>query len=401
MLINKPFNITTRFPNGNVGVENGVRADYRYDIKSPLRRSARGPWRPPLPYSRYVSSDTDTYHLTARTSSGYWWQSDNQCPITEAAGAFDASGYYAETVPDFPSRGIEEMVRKARAKVKDQDVNLAVAFGERAATAAGVTDVVTTLTKTVRALRRRDYERAMRELGLRKRNRRGLPNEPSNAWLALQYGWLPLLSDVYGSCEALEKADENRDRYRCTVKAGYSDKEAVSRLFTEGVGTCYVEVNKQVTTAYKGMTRLDYVLRNPLLATMSQVGVTNPLEVAWELVPFSFVADWFVPVGKYLSDLDATIGWEFLGGSTSTKVEQSYNPVVRRVHVGSNEQWGITTKNSTYAYCNGGKGRAMRFNRIAYGPLDEPTASLPRISGDPLNGKRLMSAIALLQQAFR
>lgn len=401
MLLNKPFSKVTTFPNGTVSDDSGSIPDYRFDIKSSLRTSQRGLWRPPLPYSRYVEEGLYTCNMTARCSSGYWYQADNQCPIQTYAGAENFSGYYYQTPPSYPPADIAETIRKARAKIKDQDVNLAVAFGERAATAAGVADVVTTLTKTVRALRRRDYERAMRELGLRKRNRKGLPSEPSNVWLALQYGWLPLLSDVYGSCEALEKSDENRDRYRATVKASHSRKETSDRLLTSAYGGCYVEVNKQTTTSYKAMTRLDYVLRNPLLATMSQVGVTNPLEVAWELVPFSFVADWFVPVGRYLSDLDATIGWEFLGGSTSTKIEQTHNPTVKRIHVGPNAQYGIQTKNSTYAYVSGGKGRSMAFNRQVYGPLEEPTASLPRISGDPLNGKRLMSAIALLQQAFR
>lgn len=401
MVITKPYVKSTTFPNGTVSDQSGNWSDHRVDVKSPLRTTPRGPWRQPLPYSRTVSANTHTYDLVARTSSGYWYQLDKDCPVTTYNGAAVADGYYYDAIPSWPPSFTSEMVRKARAKIKDQDVNLAVAFGERAATASGVMDVVTTLTKTVRAIRRRDYERAMRELGLRKKNRKGLPSEPSNVWLALQYGWLPLLSDVYGSCEALEKADENRDRYRATVKASHSSKDHSNKVLTESVGTCYVEINKQVSTTYKGMTRLDYVLRNPLLATMSQLGVTNPLEVAWELVPFSFVADWFVPVGRYLSDLDATIGWQFLGGSTTTKIEHTYNPVVRRVHVDNQAQYGIVTKNSSYAYCRGGRGRAMSFNRIAYGMLEEPTASLPKISGDPFNGKRLMSAIALLQQAFR
>lgn len=396
----KPFSYIHYYTDGTVYDTSGSIADYRYDQKSAVRRSPKSPWRPPLPYSRYVESDCYTYQLTARCSSGYWWQTDQECPIATYAGAANISGYYREYPPYMPPEIVEETIRKARAKVKDQDVNLAVAFGERAATAGGVADVVTTLTKTVRALRRRDYERAMRELGLRKRNRKTLPNEPANAWLALQYGWLPLLSDVHGSCEALEKADQNRDRYRATVKASHSSKELDISVLTESVGTCYIDIQKQVTTSHKAMTRLDYVLRNPLLATMSQMGVTNPLEVAWELVPFSFVADWFVPVGRYLSDLDATIGWEFLGGSTSKKSERSYKPVVSKIHVGSNAQYGITTKNNSYAYCKGGS-RMMQFNRIVYEPHQEPTASLPRISGDPLNGKRLTSAIALLQQAFR
>jgi hypothetical protein len=44
------------------------------------------------------------------------------------------------------------------------------------------------------------------------------------------------------------------------------------------------------------------------------LGLTNPLAIAWELVPFSFVLDWLVPVGTWLQSLDATLGVKFVGG---------------------------------------------------------------------------------------
>jgi len=36
--------------------------------------------------------------------------------------------------------------------------------------------------------------------------------------------------------------------------------------------------------------------------------LTNPALVAWELVPFSFVADWFVPIGSWLTAIAPLIG---------------------------------------------------------------------------------------------
>jgi hypothetical protein len=34
------------------------------------------------------------------------------------------------------------------------------------------------------------------------------------------------------------------------------------------------------------------------------LGLNNPVGIAWELIPFSFVVDWFVPVGKWLTAND-------------------------------------------------------------------------------------------------
>lgn len=31
-----------------------------------------------------------------------------------------------------------------------------------------------------------------------------------------------------------------------------------------------------------------------------RLGLKDPLSIAWELVPYSFVADWFIPIGAWL-----------------------------------------------------------------------------------------------------
>lgn len=41
---------------------------------------------------------------------------------------------------------------------------------------------------------------------------------------------------------------------------------------------------------------------------LASFGITNPLELAWELIPYSFVIDWAFNVGNVLSGLDALIG---------------------------------------------------------------------------------------------
>lgn len=68
----------------------------------------------------------------------------------------------------------------------------------------------------------------------------------------------------------------------------------------------------------------------------------NPLELAWELTPMSFVVDWMVPVGDYLSSLDALEDVSDIYGTVTTKVVQkgtydllyhrgaTYNPTIRK-----------------------------------------------------------------------
>jgi hypothetical protein len=47
---------------------------------------------------------------------------------------------------------------------------------------------------------------------------------------------------------------------------------------------------------------------NPNLYLANKLGFVNPGVIAWELVPFSFVIDWFVPVGNFLSQWTDFVG---------------------------------------------------------------------------------------------
>lgn len=58
---------------------------------------------------------------------------------------------------------------------------------------------------------------------------------------------------------------------------------------------------------------------------MAQLGLLNPEIVAWELLPFSFVADWFIPIGSYLEARSIT---KMVTGlyTTSDKMESKKYP---------------------------------------------------------------------------
>jgi hypothetical protein len=51
------------------------------------------------------------------------------------------------------------------------------------------------------------------------------------------------------------------------------------------------------------------------------LGLTNPLNVAWELVPFSFVVDWFIPIGSFFDGLVPPQGVSRVKGVSSYRGE--------------------------------------------------------------------------------
>jgi hypothetical protein len=47
---------------------------------------------------------------------------------------------------------------------------------------------------------------------------------------------------------------------------------------------------------------------------MAGFGLTSPVSLAWELIPFSFVVDWFLPIGSAIQAFSAFEGLTFMSG---------------------------------------------------------------------------------------
>lgn len=99
----------------------------------------------------------------------------------------------------------------------------------------------------------------------------------------------------------------NKSDWSVTAKASRSSTKVYSKTFGSasslGHGVGHAEV---YCSSY---TRIDALPANETLISLASSGVTNPLLVAWELVPFSFVVDWAIPVGAWLESLDAMLGY--------------------------------------------------------------------------------------------
>ena len=157
------------------------------------------------------------------------------------------------------------------------------------------------------ALRRGDLLRAFRELNIRSHSSKtsAVQRKYDNGarldrlWLELNFGWGPLMDDIGQMCAVLGQSVPT-DVIRASA-TGPLD------FFRRQEGP-YWSITNQAFGVMKlrYSTVVDSVNPNVLLA--KQLGLTNPAQVAWDAVPFSFVVDWFLPVNKYLSAFDASLG---------------------------------------------------------------------------------------------
>lgn len=114
------------------------------------------------------------------------------------------------------------------------------------------------------------------------------------------------------------------------------------------------------------------------------MGLTNPLEVTWELLPFSFVADWFLPIGDYVSILDSTLGYILKGGTNtvSRRIQGKWYAQKPRI-----EDLGHSVSGDHYYQ--------FYMNRHVYHGVPWPDL-LSLFSGGGLTGYRLNNAISLV-----
>lgn len=181
-------------------------------------------------------------------------------------------------------------------KIKGVSVNLAMALAEYRKTANTFVQLVGGLHTMATDIKR---GRLLRMLA------KGTKSSP-NTWLMYRYGIMPFLYDMQGALEVLDTKG-NRDTDPVKVSKSYQVSGKVTSQPITMVSTTFKEVteyhNKRRLTAYVQYS-------NDLLGKASQLGLLNPAALAWELVPFSFVVDWFIDVGGYLSALDAMSGVE-------------------------------------------------------------------------------------------
>lgn len=309
---------------------------------------------------------------------------------------------YPMSAGGMPAKDFDALNRRAvtalRNKIKSQSINAAQAVAERKRTAQTVADAARTIAKAVSAVKRGDVIGAAKALGVqrprsaRQSRSRQVSDAAAHHWLSLQYGWKPLLNDVYGAAEQLAKAHNNVQFKTVTqsVSQTWSDKITIRHAAVEN----FSGPNE---TRYRYQERVDirygctYTQSNPKVVELKEWGITNPAQLAWELVPFSFVADWFLPVGNFLSSLDATLGLEFQSGYMT--VFREFQGDVRQETMLKHKSDGRFISNwggNTWTLVQCSRTRLAGF----------PSARIPSFK-NPVSVTHAVTAVALLSQLFK
>lgn len=242
---------------------------------------------------------------------------------------------------------------------------------------------VTNIGRSMVHLKRGNIPQALRTLGLTPGQRKVSQistlreKDISSAWLAMQYGWLPTVSDAFEAAKAFEKLNEKRATiYVASHRTGKKYDSSASPSLYSCQGTTELSV------------KLKYRLEEEISASR-ELGLNDPLTVAWELLPWSFVVDWFLPVGDYFGALNLI-----------PKLKGSWVRSFRRKYTGIGP---TVVKQPADVKC-GGYGsvqqRAIGLTRTVGTTLSVPLPSFipPK---EAMSAARIKNAIALIHQKLR
>lgn len=210
-------------------------------------------------------------------------------------------------------------LRRMYDEIPSATSNLALLYAERKSTLEGLTTALGGIVKCMRDVRKGKVP----ELFMNASELKGR-KKFSGAWLNYTYGIAPFASDMY----KIAHTDPIAQVVYCKGKA------KSSREFS---GQTYMASGE-----YKSTFKFGLSLSDPLVASLAQTGMLNPALIAWELTPFSFMADWVLPVGPYLEMLTATSGytkhhgsvtrgWKYQGSAWSSQSGATHSTLLRQI----------------------------------------------------------------------
>lgn len=331
--------------------DGSVKGTYTGDPK--FYRTVTGPlWAPFVPLGTYVAAQPNPQNYTSGFSS----------PYIDAASALES-----------------KLLSKFYERVKNQSVNLAQAMGERKQTSKMLSQAVTRLAQGVSLAKKGNLAGAARKLF--PNSSKGLAND----WLLYQYGVKPLLSDIDGAAKHLavgEKVVYNicvKDKVEIPYQVLYAGGTNIGfRCNTTISSSGFVEVT------YKARIQVDKTFTRDL----ERFGFTDPLSVAWELMPWSFVADWFLPIGDYLANSDAFDSIQLL---YCTKTVVMSENVLCTSNIGGLDNNKYMWDSATASWS------AKKFSCVRSILTNVPSMPKPSFK-DPVSATHLANAVALLRQ---
>lgn len=214
---------------------------------------------------------------------------------------------------------LTQAATRALANVRKPEVAGLVALAELRSTVASLLNPVN---GALRWLARNAPTKKKRKRRSKRQELKDSLKDASNQHLTIIFGLMPFISDIQGILKAIETFNPDPERFTARGEASAHSFHEVSSTPTELDGAnkkqyqYHDTVNVTVSVRAYQLYEASVELQNNLGLSLSDVP-----KAGWQLVPLSFVADWFANVGDFISALTPQSGIHYLSsGYTITTV---------------------------------------------------------------------------------
>lgn len=198
---------------------------------------------------------------------------------------------FGGAVANFPTLDANDellLLTRLGSRVRNHDFNLGVFTGEARESLQMVSRSTRDLSKFLHALKSGDTSAMMKSLRVR-RQPKARRADLNNRFLEWEFGWRPLVNDLYEAGRAVYSLTNRpiSNTYKASIKKVNPIKGFDNHVLSLDQGSCKVYKSYRLTLSED-------------FSPWASLGLTSPAEVGWELLPFSFVADWALPIGRYM-----------------------------------------------------------------------------------------------------
>jgi hypothetical protein len=220
-----------------------------------------------------------------------------ELPADYQATSLDWDYWYDHILDVFESER-DVALSKAWANVDISSIQALASLGELPETVHWMTSLVKRMISIMRAFTQKKLLLNVQKFV---QSGRSVINELSELWLEFRYAVRPLIFDMQQAVEAWNAVLQKSDRF---TARGFNRADGVTTSSTETVilneaMSAIISRTQQTSADYRAGVL--YTIDDNVNELMSVWGIDQPIETVWELIPFSFMIDWFFSVGHVIS----------------------------------------------------------------------------------------------------
>jgi len=332
--------------------------------------------------------DYEVQHLTKRdvVTTYDFGTGPYTCTVLNVEGSYALGACFQQM---WSSNDDLALLGKLREKVAGSDFNCLTFLAEGHESLELITNAATRIYRMYHGLKTGNIRKALGaleginpSLSAKAYARLGTKSRRTALWssrtlLELEWGWKPLLSDAKAGAEWFAQ-------HSLGYKQKYVVRSCVQARETPGATISFPNPGD-----YKSGWAVD--TRSQIKAVLTEVnapvlsGLLDPLSTVWELLPLSCVADWFYPLGSFLSA--RALSQSLSGKFTTTKtVNYHLKGILNRTHV-----MGPEAQDYSFSY--------VHTTRTVTDSLSVPLPTVKPL-GKSLSFTHCAEAVALLVNAF-